>query len=65
MVQRNKSDGSKTLSLGDRRFLIVPIEDQDRGFSRLPYGLKILCENVARHHPKECDTFGSCLDDAG
>jgi hypothetical protein len=62
MAQRNKSDGFKPLSSGDRRFLMVSIEEEDREFARLPYALKILCENVARHHPEECDAFRFWLD---
>jgi aconitate hydratase len=44
---------------------MLSIEDIDREFARLPYGLKILCENVARHHPEECDAFRAWLDGKG
>ena len=44
---------------------MVSIEEEDREFARLPYALKILCENVARHHPEECDAFRFWLDGGG
>jgi aconitate hydratase len=44
---------------------MVSIEEREREFARLPYALKILCENVARHHPEECDAFRSWLNGSG
>jgi aconitase A len=44
---------------------MVSIEGRDAGFVRLPHVLKILCENVARHQPEECDAFRSWLEGGG
>ena len=44
---------------------MVSIEGRDAEFVRLPYALKILCENVARHLPEECDAFRLWLEGGG
>jgi aconitate hydratase len=44
---------------------MVSIESRDPGFARLPYALKVLCENVARNQPEECDAFHSWLEGGG
>jgi aconitate hydratase len=44
---------------------MVSIESRDPGFVRLPYALKVLCENVARHQPEECEAFRSWLEGGG
>ena len=65
MAPVNESDLFEPLPSRDRRLLMVSIEGKDPGFVRLPYALKILCENVARHHPEECDAFRSWLEGGG
>jgi aconitate hydratase len=65
MAKVNGSDLFKPLPSRDGRLLMVSIEGRDPGFVRLPYALKILCENVARHQPEECDAFRSWLEGGG
>jgi aconitate hydratase len=65
MAPVNRSDLFKPLPSRDGHLLMVSIEGRDPGFVRLPYALKILCENIARHQPEECDAFRSWLEGGG
>src|SRR5260370_3626351 len=65
MAPVNGSDLFKPLPSRDGRLLMVSIEGRDPWFVRLPYALKILCQNVARHQPEECHEFRSWLEGGG